>query len=219
MVLTIDGEPWFVARDVCDVLGIERAADAVRRLDEDEYQQVAATTVSTAARPGVGPQTLTVVNESGLYSLVLGSRKPEAREFKRWVTREVLPSIRKTGSYVAPAMSALDAIQAMVDQLRVQDAAIRELADGQRGHDRAILELGSRTEQLEASYERVAGTGYAHLRGLRSDVAYLNRLGRAAAAIGRRDGIPFEKVHSTIFGQVNAWPVEVWDEALDQVGR
>lgn len=220
MVLTIDGNPWFVARDVCDVLGIERANDAVRRLDEDEYQQVAATTVSSVARPGAGPQTLTVVNESGLYSLVLGSRKPEAREFKRWVTREVLPSIRRTGAYVAPVANAdLVAIRAMVDAIEQTRAEQARQATMLAGIDERTTALEDRTEILEASHDRVAAVGYAAMRGIRSDVMYLNRLGRAAAAIARRDGIPVERVHSTIWGLVNAWPIPVWDEALEQVGR
>jgi prophage antirepressor-like protein len=209
-VIMIGGEPWFVAADVCAVLGIARAADAVQRLDEGEYQQVAATTVSSAARPGVGAQSLTVVSESGLYSLVLGSRKPDARRFKRWVTSEVLPQIRRTGVYAVSA-DPFDVMQSMLDTMRAQRDHLAQ-------HDRAILELGARAERLEAGYERLAATGFANLRGLRHDVSYLNRLGRAAAAIARRDGVPVEKAHSTIFGTVNAWPVEVWDEALTRVG-
>lgn len=91
-VLTREGDPWFVAADVARVLGIGRTEDAVRRLDDDEK---GADTIRT---PG-GNQTVTIINESGLYSLVLTSRKPEAKRFKKWITSEVLPSIRKTGSY------------------------------------------------------------------------------------------------------------------------
>jgi hypothetical protein len=89
-VVAVDGETWFVAADVLGVLGLDRKA--LDRLDADEKG------VSSIHTLG-GNQEMTVINESGLYSLVLGSRKPEAKRFKRWVTAEVLPAIRKTGSY------------------------------------------------------------------------------------------------------------------------
>jgi prophage antirepressor-like protein len=87
-----DGEPWFVAKDVCDVLEISNNRMALQRLDDDEKG------VSSIDTPG-GLQESAIVNEPGLYTLILGSRKPEAKQFKRWVTHEVIPSIRKTGSY------------------------------------------------------------------------------------------------------------------------
>lgn len=89
-VLTIDGEPWFVAADALSILGLDRTA--FRRLDEDEKG------VASIHTPG-GEQEVTTINEPGLYALVLGSRKPGAKDFKRWVTHDVLPSIRRTGSY------------------------------------------------------------------------------------------------------------------------
>lgn len=88
-----DGEPWFVAADVCDALTL--STEATRRLDEDEKG------LHITQTPG-GDQEMTIINESGLYSLILTSRKPEAKKFKKWVTGEVLPAIRKTGRYVAP---------------------------------------------------------------------------------------------------------------------
>ncbi|MCM3131841.1 Bro-N domain-containing protein [Paenibacillus polysaccharolyticus] len=87
--ITINGEAWFVAKDVCDVLEIANVTQAISRLDDDER------TMLNIGRQGV----TNVVNEPGLYSLILGSRKPEAKQFKRWITHEVIPSIRKTGSY------------------------------------------------------------------------------------------------------------------------
>ena len=87
-----DGEPWFVAKDVCDVLDIDDPSKAVDRLDEDE-------TGTTTIRTTVGPRELLTVNESGVYSLIFTSRKPEAKRFRKWVTSEVLPEIRKTGGY------------------------------------------------------------------------------------------------------------------------
>jgi len=90
VVTDAQGEPWFVAADVLSTLTLDRKA--LERLDADEKG------VSSIHTLG-GDQEMTIVNEPGLYGLVLGSRKPEAKRFKRWVTHEVLPAIRKTGSY------------------------------------------------------------------------------------------------------------------------
>ena len=91
-VVEIDGEPWLVAKDVCDCLEIKNSRDALSRLDEDEKGVALTDTLG-------GSQKINIVNEYGLYNLILSSRKPEAKEFKRWVTHDVLPSIRKTGRY------------------------------------------------------------------------------------------------------------------------
>ena len=115
------GEPWFVAKDVCDILEISNPSDALKRLDDDER-----------SRFNLGRQGETnIVNEAGLYVLVLGSRKPEAHEFKRWVTHEVLPSIRKTGGYI-PTTDADDdmtilAKAVMIGQ-RTMEAQKRKIA-------------------------------------------------------------------------------------------
>lgn len=88
-----DGEPWFVAADVCRALEVKNGRDAVARLDDDEKNTVGLTDGNR------GNPNITIINEPGLYSLVLGSRKPEAKAFKRWITHEVIPSIRRHGAY------------------------------------------------------------------------------------------------------------------------
>lgn len=90
--LLVNGEPWVVAADVCRVLSVANAARALSRLDDDEKGIHIVNTLG-------GAQNLSIVNESGLYSLILTSRKPEAKRFKKWVTAEVLPAIRKHGRY------------------------------------------------------------------------------------------------------------------------
>ena len=95
--LNLDGEPWFVAVDVCIALDLSNPTIAVSRLDEDER-----------AKFNLGRQgDATIVNEPGLYTLVLGSRKPEAKAFKRWITHEVIPAIRKHGAYISPNAEAV----------------------------------------------------------------------------------------------------------------
>lgn len=89
-----NGQPWFVAADVCKALEIGNSRQATSRLDADEKGVISTDT------PG-GAQAMTIVSEPGLYTLILGSRKPEAKAFRRWITHDVIPAIRKTGGYVA----------------------------------------------------------------------------------------------------------------------
>lgn len=115
-ILEKDNELWLVAKDVCECLGINDTSKAVGRLDEDEK---GANSIPT---PG-GNQNLLTVNEYGLYSLVLSSRKPEAKEFKRWITHDVIPSIRKTGSYsLAVPKSLPEALRAYANEVELHNA-------------------------------------------------------------------------------------------------
>lgn len=98
--VTVDGEPWFVLADVCRVLEITNHKNVSARLDPDEKG------VHQMDTPG-GNQNMTIINESGLYKVILRSDKPEAKKFTRWVTHEVLPSIRKTGSYTLPNYASI----------------------------------------------------------------------------------------------------------------
>ena len=120
-----DGEIWFVATDIARILAYRNASDMCRRLSDEEKG-----THSTRT-PG-GDQHLITINESGLYSCVLGSKKSEAKEFKRWVTSEVLPSIRKHGGYLTPAkieevLLNPDTIISLANQLKDEQAKVKEL--------------------------------------------------------------------------------------------
>lgn len=119
------GEPWFVAKDVCDVLELSNVGQALARLDADEKSSI-------TLNDGIpGNPNRAIVSESGLYALVLASRKPEAHEFKRWVTHDVLPQIRRTGGYI-PTSDADDdmtilAKAVMIGQ-RTMEAQKRKIA-------------------------------------------------------------------------------------------
>jgi prophage antirepressor-like protein len=123
-----NGNIWFVAKDVCDVLAISNSRDAISRLDDDERG------VATTDTLG-GNQEMVIVSESGLYSLVLTSRKKEAKIFKKWITSEVLPSIRKTGSYsiahripqtFADALRLAADLQEEKDRLEIENKMLLE---------------------------------------------------------------------------------------------
>lgn len=95
-VSTVEGEPWFVAKDVCDALGLSNTTEALRNLDDDEVSNISNSEVAQN-----GGRAARIISEPGLYKLIMRSRKPEAKAFQRWVTHEVLPAIRRTGGYIA----------------------------------------------------------------------------------------------------------------------
>ena len=126
-----NGDPWFVAKDVMDILGLDNATRAVSRIDEDDKADF---TISKLSSNGTNQRrNYTIISESGLYSLILTSRKPDAKRFKKWVTSEVLPSIRKTGSYTVDrqaylreALYDVPSLQFLVHECTVK---IQELQD------------------------------------------------------------------------------------------
>lgn len=133
-----DGQPWFVLTDVCRVLELANASDAAGRLDEDERGIVYADTLG-------GSQRMIAINESGLWKLVLRSKKQSARRFTKWLTSEVLPAIRRTGQYGAPA--------APVD---LNDpATLRRLLLDHTGHTLALQQRLDHLEPQAAALERL----------------------------------------------------------------
>lgn len=122
--ILVDGEPGFIANDLCAVLDIRNPRDTVANLDDDEKGVVTTDTLG-------GAQQTAYVTEAGMYSLVLRSRKPEAKAFKRWVTHEVLPAIRKTGAYsVSPALprTYADALRELASTVEAREALVAKVA-------------------------------------------------------------------------------------------
>lgn len=130
-----NGDPWFVGKDVAQALGYEKPTDAVRKHVDDEDRGV-----SKIETPS-GIQEMTIINESGLYSLIFASKLPTAKAFKRWVTSEVLPTIRRTGGYNAQSDSG-KALQLMEELMRVKEEnAALKLEAAQREIDNLRQEL------------------------------------------------------------------------------
>lgn len=121
-VIDRNGEPWFIAADVCKALELEQVTNIMRRLDVDEKALISIKGITR------GNDNVNIINEFGLYNLVLTSRKPEAKEFKRWVTHEVIPAIRKHGGYLTPTtiekiLNDPDTIIRLATQLKTETAA------------------------------------------------------------------------------------------------
>ena len=197
----IDGEPWFIAADVCKALDIGNSRMALSRLEEDEKG------VSSIDTLG-GTQRMQRINEPGLYSLSLTSRKPEAKAFKRWITHEVIPSIRKYGAYITDAvLDQMDEhpelISEYIRQLREENARARELRQQLDRTQKKLLE----TKPKAAYYDRFVsdddltcfrytakeiGVPQGKLMGYLLEHGYLyrdqNRQGRAFPRVGKRNG-------------------------------
>ena len=147
----MSGDPWFIATDVCRALEIGNSRQALTRLDDDEKGVISNDTLG-------GQQKMSVVNEPGLYSLVLVSRKPQARAFKRWITHEVLPAIRKTGGYIAGEESMSDeellskALMIANNKIQLRDEQIKNLAE-------TNVQLLPKAEYYDALVERNLLTG------------------------------------------------------------
>ena len=150
--LKIDDEPRFVAKDVAKILGYSRTADAVRTHVDPEDKGV-----GEIQTPG-GKQKLQIINESGLYSLILSSKMPNARKFKRWVTSEVLPAIRKHGAYMTDEKAfdvvhnkdgLADLLQQAADQLKQKDIRIEEMETENRNLNHQLEESNKKASYLD----------------------------------------------------------------------
>ena len=197
--VTIDGELWFVATDVCRALDIKNSRDTLVRLDDDEKGVALIDTLG-------GKQELSIVNESGLYSLILSSRKPEAKAFKRWITHEVIPSIKKTGSYsvaLSPAELMVQQAQLLLEQERRMTAVEKD-----------VSELKAHIETHPTSYYTVSG--YASLRGVRVDASRANMLGRKAVKLSNEYGYDIGKASDAKYGTVNTYHEDILKETFDE---
>lgn len=173
-VVDIKGEPWFAGKDVAAVLGYTDVRQAIRKhVDDEDKGSVEMTT------PG-GMQKIVCINESGLYSLIISSKLPKAKEFKRWVTSEVLPSIRKTGGYTLPAMSEIELIAAVAKAAAQQERRL-QLVEG----------------KLEAAVDEIHINDAQKYR-LRSLVEEMARF------FAKREGKSYRQVISTLWRHVNS---------------
>lgn len=205
VIVDLEGNPWWVAADVCAVLGIANVGNTLARLDSGDIHS--ADVVDSAGRR----QATRIVNESGLYDLVLDSRKPEARRFRRWITSEVLPSLRRDGSYAIAANrppSQIDVLRAALDQIEAAQVTAEEARELARRTE-------ARVDAIEGQHDWVSALGFARLHGLSTSSQWLNKLGRAASEVARRGGIEPVKVPHAYYGSANSYPEWVWQAAYD----
>lgn len=151
--VTINNEPWFVGKDVAEALGYGNTKDALKaHVDDEDKRIMKRSDFTTIDIPNRG---MTIINESGLYALIFGSKLPSAKKFKRWVTSEVLPEIRKTGSFGSSTVPPVKNLHDVVDYIKI----IKETASNNGCSDDEISEIVERVSdqfgvQLPRCYVR-----------------------------------------------------------------
>lgn len=222
-VVEKDGEPWFVAVDVCKALELVKPNTATRMLGSDEKQWVAKSEISNVQPMyiSIPNRGLTVVSESGLYKLIMRSDKPQARPFQDWVTKVVLPAIRKDGAYIQGeekvatgemsedelVLQAVGILQKKVDRLKAEKQAV----EGER-------------DQLQHELDHMTIGEYCVEIGEYLTQSMKGRLSHRCRKIANREGITLEKVAmklerngKIIDTAANVYPRHVLDSAMEEL--
>ena len=220
-VVECEGEPWFVVKDVCECLELTDVSKTISLLDDDEKG------TNSIRTPG-GEQQMLVISEPGLYSLILRSRKPEAKAFKRWVTHEVIPSIRKTGGYLiaklddTPEAILARAVLVAQDTIRrieaERDDAIRTKAEIGSRREATAMATASAAVRKAAALENELGRGrdYKSVKGIpwfldifADTPAAYSVAGRKLSDMSRRMDYEIREIEDSRFGSVKAYHVDV----------
>ena len=191
----IDGEPWFVGKDVAEALGYRDTSDAMKKHVDDDDRLSRQFTESGQGR------SMYVINESGVYALVFGSKLPKAKEFKRWVTREVLPSIRKHGAYITPPK---------IDELVANPDLLIELATTLKKEQEQRKELQA---QLDVSKQWFSIKRVALHNGITFRDISWRKLKAASSSVGRE----VKKIFDANYGEVNAYHEDAWEIAYPEL--
>jgi prophage antirepressor-like protein len=190
--VVIDNNPWFVAKDVCDILEVGNPSQALKRLDNDEKNTI-------ILNEGIGNPNKSIVNESGLYQLILGSRKSEAKEFKRWITHEVIPAIRKHGMY---------ATDEMLDQLITSPELVIGIATKLKEEKEARLKAEQQVQQLEIKVAEDAPKVLVHDKIIETKGLMLISEAAKICDIGPRHLFDFLREHKIIMDDKENTPYQ-----------
>lgn len=191
--IQINEDVWFVGKDVAQALGYAAERNAISAHVDEEDRLTHQISAAGQMRD------MTLINESGVYALVFGSKLESAKKFKHWITSEVLPQIRKTGSY-AMAKSPTELMVLMAQELDKQAKAVEEVkADMKR--------LEAKITTIPSEYYTIAG--YANLKGKKIDVTRANQLGRYASNLSRKYGYDIGRVSDPRYGSVNSYHMDV----------
>ena len=178
-----NGELWFVLKDVCEILGISNPTVVSNRLEDDEVTKFNLGGLSGESN---------IINESGLYSVILLSRKPEARKFKKWITSEVLPSIRKTGAYIQTPQTYIQALEALIESEREKERL---------SYKKEELQIELDESKKYYTIKRVAKINRISWKNIN-----WKRLKNVSYAME----LEIKKVFDANFESVNAYHIDVW---------
>lgn len=196
------GNPWFIAADVCRLLGYSNTSQALKdNLDSDEISDIV--TISPGySQSGAAPK---VISESGLYALILRSNMPKAKQFRKWITSEVLPSILRTGQY---SVKKQDHILAMLDGIRETRIAQLEL-------EQRVNQIEARQDAVDTELHHFTIIGYFRTRGKPApDLNTAQTIGKKASALSRQLGYSIGKTTDPRFGQVSTYHEMILQQVL-----
>ena len=223
--VAVDGETWFVLADICRALGIRDTQGALRCMDDDEKCNALIRT------PG-GKREMLTVNESGLFNLILGSRKPEAKQFKRWIIHEVIPAITKIGAHSVKPMSAAEIMceeaKILVEHER-QLQALKEwqtsLSVEQASVRMELSALGEKVDNLEKKFNPTVPTdwytitSYIRLKKYGITPNDYSKLGEMASALSREKDYPMGSVPHPVYGRIKTYHSDILEEVFERYRR
>ena len=234
-VIERDGEPWFVASDICKCLDISNSRDAVSRLDDDEKANVGITDIrESGVDIEVPNRGICIISEAGLYSLVLTSRKSEAKLFKRWITHDVIPSIRKTGAYQLAPKSYAEALRALANEVEQKELAIAQRDEAIRtkyhfveGRDAQMCgRVGGLTAQNERLREQIGdATNWKQAKAIpwlrkyfdTRNNGFFAQLGKILTSLSAAMGVDTRTIEDTNWGAVKTYHISVINRLREQL--
>ena len=205
-----NGDPLFVATDVCRILEHTNASKAVSDHVDDE-DKAYFDPVRGGITDGYTPGSTLLVNESGMYALIFGSRKPEAKDFKRWITHEVIPSIRKTGSYAVKPMTPAEMLLYQAQRLVEQERRLTDV-------ESALTRIEARQTAIEDASDFFTILAFARLHNVQIDIKTAQRLGRLCGKLARERGSLISDVTDPRFGTIHTYHQDILFDVFVAVG-
>lgn len=206
----LNNEVWFCIKDICDILGLTNPTVVTQRLDEDEKAKF-----DLGLKNG---ELTNFTNESGLYTLILRSDKPEAKPFRKWITSEVIPAIRKTGKYEEKPMTSaqylLQQAQWMVEaenRMSSIENNVIGLADSIENNDKSIRRLENNQRRTVTS-THLTVIAYANIKGIKPKSYHAPSIGKKATRMCRERNLMTGTTVDSRYGLINTYPIEVLDE-------
>ena len=206
----LNNEVWFCIKDVCDILELTNPTVVAKRLDEDEKAKF-----DLGLKNG---ELTNFTNESGLYTLILRSDKPEAKPFRKWITSEVIPAIRKTGKYEEKPMTSaqylLQQAQWMVEAENRMNNIENDVAQTNQsiGNMKKDITRIEHNERRTVTSNHLTVIAYANMKGIKPNTYNSSIMGRKATKVCRTRGLLTGTVVDSKYGLINTYPLEVLDE-------
>jgi toxin-antitoxin system, toxin component, bro family len=206
----LNNEVWFCIKDVCDILELTNPTVVAKRLDEDEKAKF-----DLGLKNG---ELTNFTNESGLYTLILRSDKPEAKPFRKWITSEVIPAIRKTGKYEEKPMTSaqylLQQAQWMVEAENRMNNIENDVAQNNKilGNMKKDITRIEHNERRTVTSNHLTVIAYANMKGIKPNTYNSSVMGRKATKVCRTRGPLTGTVVDSKYGLINTYPLEVLDE-------